>query len=235
MSRGAVIEPGRFQRFGKRTILAQERLGGNHFEGIMISDYTAVEKPLLIFAESAEYSFDPETGTLHLRLENGDIRRDPYPNDEFDEHRISFAELDYSFLAPRLAGEFWRLRPNQLSFGQLRAVAAGEHRGGSPIHLRYRNPRHYESHMHRLLAIPATPLLFSLIGIPVAILGFVRSRPRGTLLALLLLGAYYALFIFVYDAARNGLFPPLPAVWAPNILVFAIAAILLIFTARSRQ
>ena len=83
LSRGAVIEPGRFQRFGKRMILARDRRDKNHFEGIMISDHTAEEKPLLIFAESADYSFEPETGILRLLLANGDIRLDPYPNEEF--------------------------------------------------------------------------------------------------------------------------------------------------------
>jgi lipopolysaccharide export LptBFGC system permease protein LptF len=230
-----VIEPGRFQRFGKRMILAQDRRDEKHLEGIMISDFTAKEKPLLIFAESAQYSFEPETGILRLRLAEGDIRMDPYPNEDFEEHRISFASFDYSFRASQLVVDRWRFRPTQLSLGELRAVIARAKRGEKIRHLMHREARYYESMLHRLFAIPAAPLVFSLVGVPLAILGFVRSRPRGMLMALLVLGAYYASFVFCYEAARSGLLPPLPAVWAPNTAVFVIGVVLLFYTVRWRQ
>jgi lipopolysaccharide export system permease protein len=235
LSRGAVIEPGRFQRFGKRMILARDRRDESHFEGIMISDYTAEEKPLLIFAESADYSFEPETGMLRLLLANGDIRMDRYPNEKFEEHRISFTSFEYAFRAPWLVGDHWRFRPTQLSLGELRSTIARRNRGEKVPGLRYRETRYYESMLYRMFAIPTAPFLFSLIGVPLAILGFVRSRPQGMLMALLLLGGYYAFFVFAYEAARSGLFPPLPTVWAPNALVFAIGVILLFYTVRWRR
>jgi lipopolysaccharide export LptBFGC system permease protein LptF len=234
LSRGGVIEPGQFQRFGKRMILAQDRRDTNHFEGIMISDHTAEKMPLLIFAESADYSFAPETGMLRLLLANGDIRLDPYPSEEFREHRIAFASFDYSFRAPWLVGDRWEFRPTQLSLGELRAAIARKRAGETVPGLRWRL-QYYESMLHRLFAIPAAPLVFSLIGVPLAVLGFVRSRPRGMLLAPLLLGAYYASFIFAYDAGRSGLFPPLPAVWAPNAVLFTVGVILLFYAVRWRQ
>ena len=234
LSRGAVLEPGRFQRFGRRMILAQNRRDKDRFEGIMISDYTAEEKPMLIFAESADYSFEPETGMLRLLLSNGDIRLDPYPNEEFREHRISFTKFDYSFRAPGLVSDRWQFRPTQLSLPELRSAIAHKRGGKNVPRLGWR-VCYYESMLHRLFAIPTAPLLFSLIGVPLAILGFVRSRPRGMLLALLLLGAYYASFVFVYDAGRSGMLPPLPAVWAPNAVLLAIGVTLLFYTARSRQ
>jgi lipopolysaccharide export LptBFGC system permease protein LptF len=240
LSRGAVIEPGRFQRFGRRMILAQNRRDKDRFEGIMISDYTAEGKPLLIFAESADYSFEPDTGMLRLLLSNGDIRLDPYPNEEFREHRISFTKFDYSFRAPGLVSDRWQFRPTQLSLAELRSAIARK-RGKKNVPALENAPRlkwrvcYYEAMLHRLFAIPAAPLLFSLIGVPLAILGFVRSRPRGMLLALLLLGAYYASFVFVYGAGRSCRLPPLPAVWAPNAVLFAIGVVLLFRAARSRQ
>jgi lipopolysaccharide export LptBFGC system permease protein LptF len=103
------------------------------------------------------------------------------------------------------------------------------------IRVRYRHPRHYQAHMHRMLAIPATPVVFSLIGVPLAIFGFVRSRARGLLLALFLMGAYYGLFVFIYDSVRTGLFRALPAIWVPNAVVFAIAGVLLFAAVRSRR
>jgi len=233
LARGAVIEPGHFIRFGKRMILAQDRLGPNRFQNIMIEDEAADGRPLLIFAETAEYVFEYRTGMLRLILGNGDLRLEPYPNDRFDEHRVSFASFDYSFPAPWLAGDYWLFRPNQLSFAELRRVAASEPDSEVFANLKYRQPRHYRSHMHRMLAVPLIPILFGLFGVPLTVLGAVRGRARGVLLALLLLAVYYGLFIFTYDAARAGRLPAAFAVWSPNALVFAGAVLLLLRVSRS--
>jgi hypothetical protein len=81
----------------------------------------------------------------------------------------------------------------------------------------------------------ADSLLFSIIGVPLAAFGFVGSRAKGVLAALVLLGAYYALFIFCYDGARSGHFPPAPAVWFSNLMVFLVGLALLLASARSHR
>lgn len=235
LARGAVLEPGRFQRFGDRTILAQSRQGDHLFGSVMISDLTVETNPLLIFAESAEYSFDPSTGRIRLALVDGDLRMTPYPSEDFDEHRISFERFEYEFAAPRLVGEHWRFRPNELSVGELRAVVARETPENGRIRLKYKHRRHYESHLHRLFAVPLTPLLFSIIGVPLALFGFVGSRAKGMLAALLVLGVYYALFIFFYDSARSGWISPAPAVWLPNAILGVSALSLLVLAGRSHR
>jgi lipopolysaccharide export system permease protein len=235
LSRGAVIEPGRFQRFRGRTILAQARLENSQLAGVMISDYTNPSNSLLIFAESAEYSFDSESGTIRLVLVDGDLRMDAYPNDEIEEHRISFEKFEYAFPAPGLIGGQWRFRPNQLSVSELMTVVGAKNRSEVQLPLKYRKSRHYAAHLERLFAVPLTPFLFSIIGVPLAAFGFVGSRAKGVLAALVLLGAYYALFIFCYDGARSGHFPPAPAVWFSNLMVFLVGLALLLASARSHR
>ncbi|MBW2289214.1 MAG: LptF/LptG family permease [Deltaproteobacteria bacterium] len=235
LSRGAVIEPGHFQRFGDRTVLTQSHLGDGFFGGIMIFDDTSESNSLLIFAESAEYSFDPDSGMLRLTLADGDLRMEAYPNEEIDEHRISFEEFEYAFPAPRLVGEQWRFRPNELSAAELLSVVEAKGSSDLKLQLRYRKARHYESHFQRLFAVPLTPFVFSIIGVPLAVFGFVGSRARGLFAALLLLGGYYALFIFCYDAARSGHFSPVPAIWFPNAAVFVAGVVLLLVSARSHR
>lgn len=235
LARGAVIEPGRFERFGDRTIRAEARRADGAFSGIMISDYTNESNPLLIFAETARYSFEPASGTLRLSLARGDLRMELYPTEEIEEHRISFDSFEYAFSAPRLVGDAWRFRPNELSVGELRAVANSSGPRDRPMPLKYKRRRHYEAHLQRLLAVPFTPLLFAIAGVPLAIFGLVGSRAKGLLAALALLGAYYALFIFCYEAARSGRFPPAPAVWFPNAVVFVGATALLFASARSHR
>jgi lipopolysaccharide export LptBFGC system permease protein LptF len=232
LSRGAVIEPGRLQRFGDRTVLVRTRLEDGLLAGIMITNES---NSLLIFAESAEYSFDPESGMLRLLLVDGDLRMDEYPNDEIKEHRISFDAFEYAFPAPRLVGEQWKFRPNELSVAELLSVVEAKSPRDLQLPLKYRRPRHYESHFQRLFAVPLTPFLFSIVGVPLAVFGFVGSRAKGLLAALVLLGVYYALFIFCYDAARSGYFPPAPAVWFPNAVVFVTGTALLMVSARSHR
>lgn len=233
LSRGAVIEPGRFARFGKRMILADSRIDQHHFRNVVISDHTTEEKPMLIFAETAEYSFEPSTGTVRLVLGPGDLRVDLLSNDDFQEHRITFSRFTYSFRAPWLAGDSWRFSPKQLSFSELREAGSGHASAEMVERLKYRKARHYASHMHRMLAIPITPLLFAMIGVPLATLGFVRSRARGLLMALMLLAGYYGVFLFAYSTARSGLVAPALAVWSPNAAFLAVAIFLLRRTFRA--
>jgi len=235
LARGAVIEPGRFHRFGERTILAQTRRDDGVFGGVVISDYSSESNPLLIFAESAEYSFDPGTGTMRLSLGDGDLRMGRYPDGGIEEHRISFDGFEYAFSARRVLGDQWRFRPNELSIAELRAVSDPDLPPSERPPLKYRKRRHYESHLQRLLAVPLTPLLFSIAGVPLAIFGVVGSRAKGLLAALALLGAYYALFIFCYEAARSGRFPPAPAVWFPNAVLLVGAVASLVMSARSHR
>ena len=235
LSRGVIIKPGHFQRFGDRAIRAQTHLGDGTLGGIMIFDYSSNSNSLLIFAESAQYSFDPESGTLRLSLAAGDLRMEAYPNEEIEEHRISFEAFEYAFAAPRLVGEQWRYRPNELSAAELLSVVDAEAPHDLKLRLRYRDARHYESHFQRLFAVPLTPFIFSIVGVPLAVFGFAGSRARGLLAALALLGAYYTSFIFCYDAARSGYLPPVPAVWFPNAIAFVAGTLLLLVSDRSQR
>jgi lipopolysaccharide export system permease protein len=84
-----------------------------------------------------------------------------------------------------------------------------------------------------MLALPLTPLVFALMVVPITLLGFVRSRARGLLLAVGLLAVYYGLFVLGYDASRRGVLPPEIAMWVPNVLALLLAAALLRRTARA--
>jgi lipopolysaccharide export system permease protein len=233
LSRGAVIEPGRFTRFGKRMILVQERVGRNHFRNVMISDDTRADRPLLIFAESADYSFEASTGRMLLVLRRGDLRFESDRVGGFDEHRVTFGEFVYAFPVPWLTGGRWRRVPRQLSFEELRLAGSNETRAAFRNQLKYQRSRYYDAHLHRMLAVPLTPLLFALIGVPIAVQGFVRSRPRGLLLAVGLLAAYYGPFVFAYDASRRGYVPAEISLWIPNAAVLVAAVILLRRMSRS--
>ena len=230
-SRGGLIEEGRFQSFGDRTLFVQKRGADRRLEGVMISDSSNEELRFLVFSETGEFSFDPESGLLRLSLENGDLRIEPNLSDVFEAYRISFSRFDYDFPAMKLGSGPLRYRIDQLGLDELRDAIRRLESGARGRDLIYRNPLMYSTQIQRMIAIPFSPLLFSLVGVPLGLRGVIRSRSRGMLLALGLFGGYYGLFAFAQDVARNGVVAPHLAIWAPNAILLVVG-IALIFDAR---
>jgi lipopolysaccharide export system permease protein len=227
-SRGSLIEEGRFQSFGDRTIFVRKRGVDRQLEGVMISDSSSEDRRYRVFAETGAFSFDPESGLLRLSLENGDLRIEPAPSDAFEAYRISFLRLETDFPALQLSGGSQQYRIDQLGMGELRDAIRRIESGDREEDLAYRNPLIYSTQIQRMIAIPVSPLLFALAGVGLGLRGVVRSRSRGMLLALLLFGSFYGLFVYAQDLARQGVVQPHLAIWAPNaiLLIVGIALIL---------
>jgi lipopolysaccharide export system permease protein len=168
---------------------------------------------------------------LRLSLENGDLRIEPALSDAFEAYRISFSRFDYDFPVLQPGVEPLRYRIDELGLGELRDAIRKIESGDPGRDLPYRNPLIYSTQIQRMLAIPFSPLLFALVGVPLGLRGVVRSRSRGMLLALGLFGGYYGLFVCAQDVAREGVVAPHLAIWAPNAILL-IVGIALTFDAR---
>ena len=166
-----------------------------------------------------------------MSLENGDLRIEPDLSDAFEAYRISFSRFDIDFPALQLGSGPLRYRIDELGLDELRDAIRRIESGDRGRDLTYRNPLIYSTQIQRMLAIPFSPLLFALVGVPLGLRGVVRSRSRGMLLALGLFGGYYGLFAFAQDVARKGVVVPHLAIWAPNAILLAVG-IALIFDAR---
>jgi len=221
-SRGSLIEEQKFQSFGDRMIFVRKRGAGRRLEGVMISDASEKGHRLQVFAEAGEFSFDPESGMMRLSLENGDLRMDPEPSDEFEEYRISFARFDYDFPALRLGVGPLRYWVDQLRMDELRDAIRRIEADDRVSELSYRNPRIYATQIQRMVSIPFSPLLFALAGASLGLRGAIRSRARGMLVALALFAGYYGLFAYVQTIAREGVLPPELAIWAPNAILLVV-------------
>jgi lipopolysaccharide export system permease protein len=230
-ARGSLIEEGRFQSFGDRMIFVQKRGADRRLEGVMISDSSNKDRRIRVFAETGEFSFDPESGLLRLSLENGDLRIEPDLSDAFEGYRISFSRFDYDFTALRLGLGPLRTQIDQFGLDELRDAIRRIESGDRGWDLTYRNPLMYSTQIQRMVAIPFSPVLFALVGVPLGLRGVIRSRSRGMLLALGLFGGYYGLFAYAQDVAREGMVAPHLAIWAPNAILLVVG-IALIFDAR---
>lgn len=226
-ARGSLIEEGRFVSLGRRMIYVKRRYPDLSLEGVMISDSSQHNRTFHVFAERGQFVYDDTSGDLTLRLENGDMRMLPAPSLDFDEYRISFERFDYTFLALALGHGELRYRMDQLGFGELRDAVARIEAGERPPELLYSSARIYSTQLHRILSVPLASVLLAWVGVPLGLLGFVRSSAWGMIMALALLLGYYSLFVYVQDASRMGQAPAYLLIWIPNTILFIAGALLL--------
>lgn len=226
-SSGGIIEPGRFQTFGDRVVFARRRRPDRSLEGVMIVDRSDAGRAFQVFAERGRFDYDRDSGLVTFVLNDVDVRVGPTVWLPFEDYRLSFSEFDYRFYAHDEGAAAPRYRTDQLGLPALRAAAASLAAGDARPELRYRDARIYQTQIQRVFALPLAPALFALLGVPLALGGFVRSRAWGLLLALALFGGYYALFFWVQDLALLGVLPPPLAIWTPDVALAVVAAGLL--------
>jgi lipopolysaccharide export system permease protein len=226
-SRGALVEPGHFTTLDSsqdRLLLVQHQNEAGALEGVMISDRSNAQRPFTVFAQRGTFSFDPEVSEIHLLLENGSIHFEPSGEDAGRYQYIGFRSLDYGLDASGLLQNPKKIRPREMSIARIRAILAyfDEH-GGPPPGVRENEREPYEIQIHRRLAQPLAPLLFALVGAPLAMRRTRGARSYGMLVCVALVFAYYTVLSLGEYAGEQGLLPPSLALWLPN-LAFAVVA-----------
>jgi lipopolysaccharide export system permease protein len=233
-ARGAILEPGKFRRFGSRLIFVEERDRDGRLGGVMIVDQSEGNRPYRIFAEHGRYHFDPEDGSIALDLWDGDLHLQPTKAEPDRYERIRFDGFNYRLdVRYILGGEFGPVRPKQMNDAQLRNVLARAAAGDGLRELDQRNPLEYELEIHRRRSLPLAPLLFAGVAVPVALASEHRGRSIGLLLVLATAFGYYALGAWANTMAQSAWLPPALASWLPNI-VFGVLASALAWISRSR-
>ena len=234
---GRLIEPGQFRRVGERVLFVKERDDADQLRGVLIADRSKPDRPLLIFAERGETLWDQDLGTLHLELSDGSIHLDAdvdvlpgavadaratvpaagLRGSEDAYRRISFRTFDYALPADEMLGvSLAAHRPREMSNAQLRAAIARAEAGDPLSDLRRHDPVYYRLHLQRRLALPFAPILFALIGVPLAVGPARRGRAWGILLCALTAFGYYALLTIGQSLAHDGVIPATLAAWLPN-------------------
>jgi lipopolysaccharide export system permease protein len=226
LMRGAAIEPGRFTRIGDRLVCVDERDADGVLHGVVVSDRSDLEHPLMIFAPTGQISLDESSGKLTLRLRDGAVHVEPSSDDDTRYQRVSFDTFDYEidvagYLMPRK-----NPRAREMSIEQLREVAARVERGDVEG-LREDVPITYAVHLYRRYAAPLAPLLFALVGAPLGMRRRRGARSWGVLLCALVAFGYYMLQSFCELLAEGAWLSPGIAAWVPNLAFLALAVGLL--------
>ena len=228
LSRGAFLAPGKFIGVGDRVVFVESVSEEKELEGVVIADRTDPEHPFMVVAEGGRFYLDEDGGALHLELDAGDIHFEPSNLADDEYRRIGFARFDYPVESSELMEEnVGKLKPRDMRTDELRDIIA-RGRAGDPLsEYRYQDVNIYVSQWHRRYALACTPILFALVGTPLALRRARGGRASGALWCALLVFVYYALLTFGESMGEAGTVSPQLAIWVPNV-VFGLAALPLI-------
>lgn len=185
-----------------------------NWHGVFLAESDGGDVSRLTLAEDAIVVADRNQGKLQLYLHNGSVH-EAQIQDPAHYGLSAFGERD---LAVGIVGNG-------------ATQASGLSNSERPLRqlLAERGPQAKESRVefHRRFAFPAACLVFALVALPVG------SRPRrggraaGFVLALSLVCAYYIVFVFCTELARDGSVPTWLGIWTANILMAAAGIALL--------
>ncbi len=187
-----------------------ERLG--IMRGVFISDEREGETPATILAQQGRFIPDPSNYSLTLRLQNGSIHRRPFSEKKVTYQIISFSNYDINIDMAR-----------QLSAGQERHRSRGEFSWAELQNARQqaandRSRFRLDVESHKRVAIAFAPLVFALVGVPLALQSHRSGKGAGFALALAVSLVYYLLLSIASTIAGKGGLPAAFALWLPNIL-----------------
>jgi lipopolysaccharide export system permease protein len=225
---GRMIEEGQFKQLGERMFYVKSRDRDNHLHGVFIADQSDPARPLLVFAESGDLSFDEESQRVRIVLQDGDLHAEGREGGPHDDYRMTFESFEYVFPVSLPGGvDSSLLRPRDLSTEELRDIIARGRAGESLTHLWVDQLEQYEVQLHRRYALPVAPMLFALLAVPLAVGGRRGARSWGILLCGLVMAGYYGVLSFSQYLAFEAILPAAVALWVPNALLGALAVFLL--------
>lgn len=203
------------ERFPKLVLYVNDvSASGTQWHGVFLAETGRDSGSQITLAENAIVIAEPRQGKLELHLKGGSThefsREDPgrYSLTSFGQ---SDWPIDVFGLVPSQPRD---LSNPEKSFRQLLAVHDS-------------NWREARVELHRRLAFPVACLVFALVAVPLG------SRPRrggraaGSLLAVILIAAYYLLTVIGAGQAHQGLLSPAEGIWAANVLLAILGLALL--------
>jgi LPS export ABC transporter permease LptF/LPS export ABC transporter permease LptG len=187
---------------------------GTHWNGVFLAEAGAQSGSQITLAESAIVIADPRQGKLELHLNGGSTHE--FSREDPDHYSVTaFGRSD------------WPIEVTGLSPAKERELSNPERSLSQLWHDRGKNWRDARVELYQRFAFPAACLVFALIAVPLGAQPRRGGRAAGTLLAILVIGAYYSLFIMGAGLARQGALPPFVGMWIANV-VLALAGFALL-------
>jgi len=179
---------------------------GTHWNGVFLAEAGAESGSRITLAENAIVIAEPRLGKLELHLNGGsthEFSRDDPGHYSLTDFGSSDWPIEVSGMTPA--------KERELSFPERTFSQLWSDRGKT-----WRDAR---VELHQRFAFPVACLVFALIAVPLGAQPRRGGRAAGTLLAILVIGAYYSLFIMGAGLARQGAVFPFIGMWIANLVL----------------
>src|ERR1700688_529341 len=179
---------------------------GTQWHGVFLAEAGGENGSRVTLAENAIVIAEPKQGKLELHLQGGST----HEFDRSDPDHYSVTAFGQSDIPIAVSGVV-PTQPRQLSNPErpLRKLAQDKTPGW----------REARVEMYRRFAFPVACFAFALIAVPLGAQPRRGGRAAGSLIAVLLIAAYYLLLIFGSELAREGTLPPVVGLWMANALL----------------
>ncbi len=192
---------------------------GNASQGILIVDRRDPDRENVIFGKVALFLTDEESRTLNLKIFDGIIHEREKNTSNFSQTHFNVynvkLDLEEAFSLIRKKER----RPKEMSLQQLgRTIRSKEAKGIKPT------PEVME--LHQRFSFAFAPLVFSLLGVSLAMMPTPSRTGRSWGLAscLFWLLVYYGLLSIGKALGEREIIFPVVALWLPNLVLVLIAA-----------
>jgi LPS export ABC transporter permease LptF/LPS export ABC transporter permease LptG len=180
---------------------------GTRWNGVFLAEAGAESGSRITLAESAIVIADPKQGKLELHL-NGGTTHELSRSDPSHYSVTAFGESD------------WPIEVNGLADAAKERELSNPERSTSQLwNERGKRWREARVELHQRFAFPIACFVFALVAVPLGAQPRRGGRAAGSLLAVLVIGAYYLLFIMGAGLARQGVVPPWFGMWIANAVL----------------
>jgi len=174
--------------------------------GVFISDARITGEPRIIVAQDWSAINDPLHNRVGMTLRDGTIHI--HPTDPREYRMITFAHYDFTL---NLSESLSPTPDERLSLHDVRAKIASTN-GADPRYLRMLQD-HYKD-----LAVPASTVLFGIIGMPLGIVLKRSGRAGGFATGILVILLFYVLNVAADYGVSSLVLNPFAAAWLPNVI-----------------
>lgn len=203
------------ERFPKMILYINDvSASGTQWQGVFLAQTGEENGSQVTLAENAIVIAEPRQGKLELHLKGGAThefsRQDP------DRYSVTgFGESD------------WPIDVNGLVPAQPRQISNPERSMHDLMIDHSRNWRDARVELYRRLTFPVACLVFAFVAVPLGAQPRRGGRAAGSLIAVILIAAYYLLFVLGVGFARQGTLSPFASMWLANFLLGAMGLALL--------
>lgn len=203
----------------------------NQLEGIFISDSRIDDSQTIITATKGKLVTDKPSNALLLHLKDGSIHRNTDDAQNGGLQVISFSTYDINISMENSAAQAsgTALRPKLQTLFQLFDSLKQK-----PDILEEQKRLELRAEINERLIMPLSPLLFSLIAIPLGISSHRSNKGAGFALSLAVFMIYYMLLSIAKTLVIEQNWPLTATMWTPSIGFALFGVFLLVSTARER-